>query len=237
LDFLPKLRYIPIPMSDNNKDLDLSVYFVADPDECGGKSVTDVVKNAVRGGVSMVQYRDKSGDKNRIRSTAREIKQWLDTYQSQSGGRHIPFLINDHVDIAQEIDADGAHIGQDDMKAAAARDMLGKDKILGMTAFTPEHFHMMNATLVDYAGTGPFYPTKTDKGKPVLGREKFTALVKLSPVPVVGIGGITPLNAKAVFQAGAQGVAMMRSISLAQNPRDIAAQFLHAFKDAQDDTT
>ena len=221
-------------MDENDKKpLDLSVYFVADADECGERNLVDIVKDAVQGGVSMVQIRDKSGNKDRIHHTAKAVGDWLISYAAQNGGRHIPLLINDYVDIAKELGVDGVHIGQGDMSAAQARAILGDDKIIGVTAFSPEHFSMMNPRTVEYAGTGPFYETKTDKGKPVLGKEKFAELVKLSPVPVVGIGGITPINASAVFQAGAAGVAMMRSISLAQNPQNIAAQFLKAFQEAQ----
>jgi len=95
----------------DKKDIDLSVYFVADPDQCDGRPIADIVEEAVRGGVSMVQYRDKGHDKSRILQNAQNIKATLDSFQSESGGRYIPFLINDHVEIARDINADGVHIG------------------------------------------------------------------------------------------------------------------------------
>ena len=105
---------------------------------------------------------------------------------------------------------------------------MGADAIIGQTAFTEAHIAAVDPAIVDYIGTGPFYPTQTDKGKPVLGAEAFAELVALSPVPVVGVGGITPSNAAAVIDAGADGVAMMRSISEAD---DISAA-VQAFKNS-----
>lgn len=202
------------------QSFDLSIYFVADPACCGGRDIVDVVDMAVRGGVTMVQYRNKKDPMNDMLAEAAMLKEWMPD--------GVPFLINDHVEVAFAVGADGVHLGQGDTGPKAARDRLGDMAIIGQTAFTPEHMAAIDPAVVDYVGTGPFYETKTDKGKPVLGAEKFTELVGLSPVPVVGIGGVTPENAKPVLDAGAKGVAMMRAISEAERP-DEAAQ---AFKEA-----
>lgn len=129
----------------------------------------------------------------------------------------VPLLVNDYVDIAVEIGADGAHIGQGDLSPKSAREMLGADKILGLTAFTAEQLDMVDPALVDYVGTGPVFPTLTDKGKPVLGVEGFEILAAMSPVPVVAIGGITPECAMEITLAGAAGLAVMRSIGAADD--------------------
>ncbi|MEM7650872.1 MAG: thiamine phosphate synthase [Pseudomonadota bacterium] len=204
------------------KAFDLSIYFVADPSVCahGGRArdIVDVVMNAVRGGVTMVQYRNKHDPMPDILAEAAMLKEWMP--------EGVPLLINDHIDVAQAVGADGVHLGQGDASPEEARAKLGEDAIIGQTAFTAEHMAAVDPAIVDYVGTGPFYETKTDKGKPVLGAEKFSEIIKLSPVPVVGIGGITPENAKAVIGAGAHGVAMMRSISEAP---DVAAA-ARAFK-------
>ncbi|MFP4313460.1 MAG: thiamine phosphate synthase [Alphaproteobacteria bacterium] len=244
------------------KDVDLSVYFVADPHACGGRDIAEIVIQAIQGGVTMVQYRNKVDGKPLIAAQAAMLAELIKPFD-------VPFLVNDHVDIARDVDADGAHIGQGDIDPAEARRILGADKILGLTAFTQEHIEnvcklndcsirkneqshpisilppagggsshragggandMQSAFTIDYIGTGPFFPTKTDKGKPVLGAEKFAQLVKLSPVPVVGIGGITPENAAAVLRAGANGVAMMRAISEAENPKHAASEFAKTVK-------
>ncbi len=188
------------------RSFDLSLYFVADPACCAGRDIADVVMAAVKGGVTMVQLRNKADSKIVVAAQAAMLAEML----KNSG---VIFLVNDYPDIAHDADADGVHIGQGDLTPAEARRIIGSDKILGLTAFTPDHIAAVDPDIVDYIGTGPVYPTKTDKGKPVLGPEKFSGLVKLSPVPVVGIGGITAENAAAVIKAGAAGIAVMRAIS------------------------
>ncbi len=153
--------------------------------------------------------------------------------QSIVGDFNVPLLINDHVEVAADIKAHGVHVGQGDMPASRAREIMGKDAIVGITAFTPEHFENINPEIIDYAGTGPFFPTKTDKGKPLLGEEKFSKLVAISPVPVVGIGGIEASNAEMVIHAGAKGVAVMRYISCSDNPKAAAAKLLDVVNNAK----
>lgn len=185
--------------------------------------MVEVVAAAARGGVTMVQLRSKNAmatpeGRHTLLNQARALQALLRPL-------HIPFLINDYPDIAAEIGADGVHLGQGDGDPAAARALLGPDAIIGVTAFTPAHFAAIDPDVLDYTGTGPVYPTKTDKGKPVLGPGKFAELIKLSLVPVVGIGGITPENAPPVLEAGAAGVAMIRAISAASDPEGAARQF------------
>jgi thiamine-phosphate pyrophosphorylase len=196
------------------KKFDLSVYFIADPSVCTGRSLFDVVRLAVSGGVTMVQLRDKSG----LFENAQPVREFLKT-------QGIPFIVNDNVDLAMMIDADGVHLGQGDMEPASARDILGPQKIIGVTAFEEDHFRNIDHEIADYAGTGPFYATPTKPGKKVLGPRRFAELVKLSPVPIVGIGGITPENAAAVIESGAAGVAMMRAISESADPALAAKKF------------
>ncbi|MEZ5814092.1 MAG: thiamine phosphate synthase [Alphaproteobacteria bacterium] len=200
---------------------DLSVYFVADPAVCAGRDVADIVMAAVRGGATMVQYRNKSGDMARITADAALLAEMLKPLG-------VPFLVNDYVDVAFAAGADGVHLGQGDASPEEARAKLGAGAIIGLTAFTDEQIEAVDPDVVDYIGTGPFYITETRKGKPLLGGDEgraFKALAALSPVPVVGIGGITPGNARAVLEAGARGVAMMRAISEAEDPEGAARAF------------
>ncbi len=206
-------------MSRQSKAFDLSVYFVADSSLCVMRDVVDIVQSAVCGGVTMIQLRNKSGDEQAFLEQALACKAVLQ-------GSDVPFLINDNVEIALKIEADGVHLGQGDMDPAKARAILGPDKIVGLTAFTKMQIGAVDPDIVDYIGTGPFYETQTKKGKPVLGKRKFQELVELSPVPVVGIGGIEPENAACVINAGAQGVAMMRSVSEARDPQNQAQRFV-----------
>ncbi|MGH1402811.1 MAG: thiamine phosphate synthase [Alphaproteobacteria bacterium] len=193
------------------QELNLSLYFVADPHACAGRDIVDVVKRAVAGGATLIQLRNKIDSADIIRNQALSIQKILADSQ-------VPFLINDHVEVVAEINADGVHIGQGDMNADQARELIGHEAILGLTAFTHDHYAAIDPDIVDYVGTGPVFPTKTDKGKPVLGVDGFSKLIRHAPVPVVGIGGITEQNAVDVMKAGAHGVAMMRSISEADDP-------------------
>jgi len=188
----------------------LSLYFIADPACCAGRDVLDVAQAVVRGGATIVQYRDKENSRDVVLHNAIRLREAV---------TEVPLIINDHVDIALESGTDGVHLGQGDVDPAEARARLGPDAIIGQTAFTPAHMAAIDPGAIDYAGTGPFYSTKTDKGKPVLGPEKFKKLLELSPVPVVGIGGITADNAQAVLKAGANGVAVMRGLSEAEDPQ------------------
>ncbi len=208
---------------------DLSLYLVLDPACCAGRDVVDVAIQAVQGGVTMIQLRNKGGDEALFAAQAAMISEIIKPF-------NIPFLINDNVGIAKSVEADGVHLGQGDMQVSEARAMLGDDKIIGLTAFTPDHMTAIDPAIVDYAGSGPVFDTKTDKGKPVIGPDGLAGLVNLSPVPVVGIGGITPERAGDVIRAGARGVAMMRAISEAQDPQDAAREFHIQLARAKDQT-
>jgi|GEM_PF-407178 len=214
------------------KNFDLSVYFVADPSLCEGRDIVDVVMQAAQygkgGGVTMVQLRDKGGDKSQTLMSASMLVELLRPF-------NIPLIIDDDPDIAFAAGAAGVHLGQGDMKPQEARSILGEDAIIGQTAFTEDQIRVVNPEVTDYIGLGPFYITQTKKGKDILGTgEKgsgeFAKIAALSPVPVVGIGGITPENAADVIKAGAQGVAMMRSISAAPDPQIAAQQFTKVLK-------
>lgn len=201
------------------KNFNPALYFILDPACCAGRDVLDVARAAVEAGVTLLQYRDKTSPRDVILRNAKVLGEIC-------ARACVPLLINDHVEIALLAGADGVHIGQGDMSPAQARDMLGPEAILGLTAFTEDHIRSVDPAIVDYIGTGPVYPTQTDKGKPVLGVQRFADLVKLSPVPVVGIGGITSENAFPVLEAGAAGVAVMRAIGEAADVKAAVESFL-----------
>jgi thiamine-phosphate pyrophosphorylase len=223
LIFCFKLRrlYFSIERMGMQRTYNPSVYFVVDPACCGGRDVIHVVEQAIAGGVTLLQYRDKVNSKEVVYHNACVIRDVAFDCQ-------IPFLVNDYANIAELVCADGVHLGQGDMSAAEARALLGPSAIIGVTAFTEAQIAAVDPDVVDYIGLGPFFPTQTDKGKPVLGAERFAALAALSPVPVIGIGGITPLNAADVIRSGAYGVAMMRAVSEAEDVRLAASAFLDA---------
>ena len=205
---------------------DLSVYVIIDPATCKNRQVEEVARQARVGGATMIQLRNKSDDLSVVEQQAKAVQHVLD-------GSDIPFILNDHVELAAKINADGVHIGQEDMNPSEARAMIGQDKILGLTAFTDGHYAVIDNNVVDYVGTGPFYPTLTKPDKAVLGAEKFKDLIPKAPVPVVGIGGITPQNAPAVIDAGADGVAMMRAVTAAEDITQATRDFVRAVERAR----
>ncbi len=211
---------------DYRNNFDVSVYFVADSSVCKGRAIVDVVVAAVRGGATMVQLRNKIDPIYVVEHEARAVQKVLSDYK-------IPLIINDYVELAIKIDADGAHIGQGDMSACDARGILGENKILGVTAFTQGHYDEIDTQIIDYVGTGPFNATKTKPDKAVLGAKVFTELTKTLSIPVVAIGGITPDNAGAAIKAGADGVAMMRAISESACPEKAANLFVEAVRKAR----
>ena len=205
---------------------DLSVYVIIDPATCKNRQVEEVARQARVGGATMIQLRNKSDELSVVEQQAIAVQHALD-------GSDIPFILNDHVELAAKINADGVHIGQDDMSASEARAIIGQDKILGLTAFMEEHYAAIDKNIVDYVGTGPFYPTLTKPDKAVLGAEKFKDLITKAPVPVVGIGGITPQNAHAVMTAWADGVAMMRAVTAAEDITQATRDFVRAVERAR----
>lgn len=174
---------------------------------------------AVRGGVTMVQLRDKTAGTDEMIETARALKAAL----AGSGAR---LIINDNVAAAVATGADGVHIGQDDMTVAEARERIGPDAILGLSVETPELAARVDPELVDYIGAGPVFatPSKPDHKRPV-GFEGLAAQVAVSPVPAVAIGGLKAEHCAGVIGAGAKGLAVVSAICGQPDP-EAAARLL-----------
>lgn len=185
---------------------DLRVYVLTDAQLSRGRSHLDVIAAAIRGGATMVQYREKSASTRVMIEEARQL-------QDLCRAHDVPFIVNDRVDVALAVDADGVHVGQDDMPAALARKIIGADKILGVSAETPAQALQAIADGADYLGVGTVFVTgtKPDAGKPI-GLEGVGAIARLSKIPIVGIGGINLSNAGDVIGAGAQGVSVISAI-------------------------
>jgi len=199
------------------KVFDLGVYLVTDRPALLGRDLFDVVEKAVAGGVSMVQLREKTAPTRDFVDLARGLVARLRP-------RGVPVLINDRVDVALAADADGVHVGQDDMRPADVRALIGPDKILGLSVTGEDETRAALGLPVDYLGAGPVFATATkkDAGAPQ-GIAGLTAMLSLATVPVVAIGGIGPDNAAAVTAAGANGVAVVSAICSAPDPCRAAA--------------
>ncbi|MGO6814601.1 thiamine phosphate synthase [Rhizobium leguminosarum] len=204
------------------KALDLSLYLVLDPDLCAGIGMVETARHAVAGGATMVQLRDKHAGTIRMIETGRALKQALD-------GTGSLLIVNDDVEAAIAIGADGLHIGQEDMDAMRARTMIGPDMILGLSVESEALAGAVDPDLVDYTGVGPVFatPTKADHKQPI-GFDGLARLVKASPVPSVAIGGLKADHVAQVFAAGAEGLAVVSAICGTPDPeaatRRIAAE-------------
>lgn len=195
------------------KRFDLSLYLVLDPDLCADIGMVETARLAVAGGATMVQLRDKLGGTARMIETGLALKEIL----KDTGAL---LVINDDVEAAIAIGADGLHIGQDDMGPATARAMIGPDMILGLSAESEALAAAIDPAIVDYAGIGPIFatPTKADHKQPI-GFDGLARVVKTAPVPTVAIGGLKSEHVASVFAAGADGLAVVSAICGTQDPR------------------
>jgi thiamine-phosphate pyrophosphorylase len=191
---------------------DLSLYLVTDPEMTARRGLLETVAAAIDGGVTLVQLRHKDGPTHAMIEAGRAFKALL-------APRGIPLIVNDRVDVAQAIGADGVHLGQNDLAPAAARAILGPRAIIGLSITGEHQLAAVDAT-VDYVGLGPIFPTgtKADAAR-VLGEVAFAAIRRRLHCPVVAIGGITAVNAARAIAAGADGVAVVSAICAAADPR------------------
>ncbi|MGO7278535.1 thiamine phosphate synthase [Rhizobium ruizarguesonis] len=204
------------------KAFDLSLYLVLDADLCAGIGMVETARLAVAGGATMVQLRDKHAGTIGMIETGRALKQALD-------GTGALLIVNDDVEAAIAIGADGLHIGQEDMDAMRARTMIGPDMIFGLSVENEALAGAVDPDLIDYTGVGPVFatPTKADHKQPI-GFDGLARLVKASPVPSVAIGGLKADHVAQVIAAGAKGLAVVSAICGTPDPeaatRRIAAE-------------
>ncbi len=180
--------------------------------------LVEVVRSAIAGGVTMVQLREKTADTRTFLERAWALKRLLQ-------GTGVPLIINDRVDIALAVDADGVHLGQSDMPVEIARRLLGPDKIIGLSVESLEQIEQANALDIQYIGISPIFATstKTDTKAP-FGLDGARQAVKISTHPTIGIGGINATNIAAVRATGLDGVAVVSAIMSSSNPQHAAQE-------------
>ena len=196
---------------------DLSVYLVTDGPMTAARGLVATVEAATAGGATMVQLREPAASTRTLIEQGRALKSLLD-------GLDVPLIVNDRVDVALAIGADGVHVGRSDMQPDDARRLLGADAIVGWSVTGVDDLASIDPAVVDYVGVGPVFltATKPDAAAP-LGVEGVRALRPRIPVPAVAIGGIGTANAAAVMAAGVDGIAVVSAICAAANPQDAAA--------------
>lgn len=205
------------PSRYDKRKVDYSLYLVTDRTLSLGRSNLEVIQAAVEGGVTMVQLREKKATTREFYQEGLKIKDYLIS-------QHIPLIINDRIDIALALGADGVHLGQEDMPVDLARRILGPQMLIGASVFTREEAKRAEALGADYLGLSPIFTTET---KPELsqqiGTEGIPRLKQAVKIPVVGIGSMGQANTYEAVKAGLDGVAVVSAICSQQDPRAAAA--------------
>ncbi len=182
-----------------------------------GQTLTDVCEEILNSGATFLQIREKDLDEAAFSEEAQQLKELCACH-------HVPFVVNDSVEIALQIDADGVHVGQSDIKGRDIRAMIGNDKILGISAGTVEEAIAAEKAGADYIGVGAVFGTSTKKNARNLTVEKLREISSAVSIPVVAIGGINASNAAELAGSGIDGVAVVSAIFAAENPGAATAQ-------------
>ncbi|MBU2055887.1 MAG: thiamine phosphate synthase [Proteobacteria bacterium] len=202
------------------------LYFVTDRGLCGDKPLADVILQAVRGGATCIQLREKEVATRFFVEEALRIKALLAPLM-------VPLIINDRLDVALAVEADGVHVGQEDMPYEIARKLMGPKAIVGLSVETWEDVERAQGLNVDYLGVSPIFatPTKTDAKEP-WGLQGLARIRAFSRHPLVGIGGLNASNAEAVVMAGADSVAVVSAICAAPDPYAVSRELAEIIRAA-----
>lgn len=203
------------------KNLDLSLYLVTDKSDDVEKFL-NTIEEAIKGGVSVVQIREKTKDTLDFYNLALKVKEITARYD-------VPLIINDRVDVALAIDADGVHVGQSDMPCDVTRKLVGPDKIVGISAATIDEAKKAEKDGADYIGTGAVFPTATKDDAPKITKKDLKEIVDSINIPVVAIGGINHDNAGELIDTGIAGLSVVSAIMSSDNPKKSSEELLNIF--------
>ena len=184
---------------------DLLLYAVTDRAWLNGETLYSQVEKAIKGGATFIQLREKNLDQKHFLEEALEIQKLCKKY-------NVPFVINDNVEIAKEIDADGVHVGQSDMEAGNVRKILGDDKIIGVSAQTVEQALLAQKHGADYLGVGAVFPTGSKDDADDVSHDELQEICEAVDIPVIAIGGISSKNVLELRGRGLVGIAVISAI-------------------------
>ena len=201
---------------------ELLLYAVTDRSWLHGRTLKEQVKEALDGGVTFLQLREKQIDSELFLQEAQEL---CKQYQ-------VPFVINDDVELALKVDADGVHVGQSDMEAGDVRKKLGKDKIIGVSAQTVEQAVMAEKHGADYLGVGAVFPTSSKDDAQEVDYETLKAICQAVQIPVIAIGGINAQNVDRLKGSGICGVAVISAIFAQEDIKEAAKELKNRTKEA-----
>ncbi len=199
------------------KKIDYTLYLVTDRNQPAPGTFEKVVEEAIRGGATLVQLREKSGDTGILYRRAQQLKQVTDRY-------HVPLIIDDRIDIMMAVDADGVHVGQSDMPASVARKMIGHGKILGVSAGTLEEAVKAEKDGADYLGVGAMFPTATKTDADITSMETLKVILQTVHIPVVVSGGINQKTIPQFKGLDIAGCAVVSAIMASRNPQNSAKE-------------
>lgn len=199
--------------------IDYSIYLVTDEIALKGRELLPVVEEALQGGVTLLQYRNKNAEGGKLYEEALALKKLCDKY-------NVPLIIDDRLDIAVAVGAAGVHIGQDDIPCKIARQVLGDEYIIGVSAHNPVEAQQAIDDGADYLGCGAVYATTTKAKVTALGLDGLAAIRRAVQVPMVGIGGVDLSNAKDVLSVGVEGIAIVRAILGAEDVTATTQEFV-----------
>lgn len=205
------------------ENIDYSLYLVTNSKNKRNQEFLDIIEESIKGGVSIVQVREKELDLIPFYEKAKAVKEITDKY-------NIPLIINDRLSIAIGLGADGAHVGQDDIDGSIARDILGPDRILGISAQTVEQAKKAEKDGADYIGCGAVFPTCTKEDADSVSIEEFKKIKEAVNIPVVAIGGIRIDNVKDLKGTNADGISVVSAIMGAEEPKEASEKLLEEFK-------
>lgn len=187
------------------KKEDLLLYAVTDRSWLNGETLTEQVEKALKGGTTCIQLREKTISREGFLKEAEKMKVLCEKYQ-------VPFIINDDVELALKVNADGVHVGQSDMEAQEVRKRLGPDKIIGVSARTVEQALLAEQHGADYLGVGAAFPTSSKEDAKKVSHETIKAICEAVKIPVIAIGGINETNVMELAGSGVCGVAVISAV-------------------------
>ncbi len=203
----------------SQRNIDWSLYAIIDKDALAGRDPCEVAKAAIDGGAGVIQLRNKTPDVRGFYEDALAVRE-------VTSNHGVPLIINDRVDVARAVDADGVHVGQEDLPVSVVRKLIGREKLIGASVHNLDEFEQTMPDRPDYLGVGTIFPTPSKDIRRISGPEIIGKIRARTELPIVGIGGITVANAGEVIGAGADGVAVISALLQAQDLRQRAREFM-----------
>lgn len=206
--------------------LTIELYAILDRAASRGRDIREILDAVIAGGCRMVQLREKEWSTRQLLPLAQELRD-----RTRKAG--VTFIVNDRLDVALAVEADGLHVGQDDLPAPVARRLLRPGMILGVSSHSLDQARQAEADGADYVAVGSIYPSGTKPAYELVGVELLRQIRPLLHVPLVAIGGITPGNVGEAIRAGADGVAVISALCAAPDPAQAARAFLERIRSAR----